>query len=247
MSSKQQPDNPLLEENAAASPERRSDQGIYRAIANAIFDQRLPSGTKLPEDNLGDIFSVSRTVVRKALYRLSSEKLVEIRPNRGARVAEPSVDEAREVFQSRRVVEAATVEAAIARMTNEHLERLKRLVNKDYTAHQDSTRRRWIRYSGAFHLEVAEIAGNQVLKGFLRELIGRTSLIIGLYEPMQHSVCTYDEHALLLDAFAGNDTQVAVDAMVEHLNVCERRLGLEKRNHEIDLHEIFSEGVNTVA
>lgn len=247
MSSKQQPDNPLLEENAAASPERRSDQGIYRAIANAIFDQRLPSGTKLPEDNLGDIFSVSRTVVRKALYRLSSEKLVEIRPNRGARVAEPSVDEAREVFQSRRVVEAATVEAAIARMTNEHLERLKRLVNKDYTAHQDSTRRRWIRYSGAFHLEVAEIAGNQVLKGFLKELIGRTSLIIGVYEPVPQTFCTYDEHEVLLETFASGDTQAAVNAMVNHLSICEQRLGLERRKHDIDLREVFSDRGDVLA
>lgn len=247
MTGNRETQNPLLDEDAAASLERQSDQGIYRAIANAIFEQRLPSGTKLPEDSLGDIFSVSRTVIRKALYRLSSEKLVDMRPNRGARVASPSIAEARDVFHSRRVVEAAIVEAAMTRMTRERYERLERIVQKEHAAHQDNTRRRWIRYSGAFHMEVAEIGGNQVLKTFLKELIGRTSLIIGLYEPMQHSVCTYDEHAQLLAAFSGSDAQAAVTAMVEHLRVCEQRLGLERRNHEIDLHEIFSEGSNILA
>src|SRR5690625_7524086 len=72
-----------------------SDVAIYQAMADAIFEQRLAPGTKLAEDALGDIFDVSRTVVRKALYRLASEKVVEISPNRGARVASPSVQDDR--------------------------------------------------------------------------------------------------------------------------------------------------------
>jgi len=235
--------NPLLEETVVAEAGRRTYQDIYRAIANAIFEQRLPSGTKLPEDNLGDIFAVSRTVVRKALYQLASERLVDMRPNRGAMVASPGVAEARDVFQSRRVIEAANVEAAMPNMNGEHHDRLARLVRKDHTAQHepDSTRRRWIRYSGAFHLEIADIAGNQVLKTFLKELIGRTSLIIGLYEPLQRTVCTYDEHTHLLEVMAAGDTPAAVSAMVEHLHACEARLGLEQRNRRIDLREIFAE------
>lgn len=233
--------NPLLETGAPSDGRtRRSDQDIYRCIANAIFEQRLPSGTKLPEDSLGEIFSVSRTVVRKALFRLASEKLVDIRPNRGAMVARPSVEEARDVFQSRRIIEAASVESAMQRMTPEGRERLARLVQKDHAAHQDSTRRHWIRYSGAFHLEIADIAGNQVLKAFLKELIGRTSLIIGLYEPMQRTVCTYDEHEVLLDAMTGDDVALGVKTMVDHLVDCEQRLGLECRDREIDLRDIFA-------
>lgn len=234
--------NPLLDADTTADGKtRRSDQDIYRSIANAIFEQRLPSGTKLPEDSLGEIFSVSRTVVRKALFRLASEKLVDIRPNRGAMVAKPSVEEARDVFQSRRIIEAASVESAMQRMTPEGRERLARLVRKDHLAHQDSTRRHWIRYSGAFHLEIAEIAGNQVVKAFLKELIGRTSLIIGLYEPMRRTVCTYDEHEVLLAAMTGDDVAFAVKTMVDHLIDCEQRLGLERRDRDIDLRDIFAD------
>ena len=120
-------------------------------------------------------------------------------------------------------------------------------MDKDHAAHQDSARRNWIRYSGAFHLEIADIAGNQVLKSFLKELIGRTSLIIGLYEPMQRTACTHDEHAELLDILTGSDVEAAVTAMVDHLRACEQRLGLEQRNREIDLREIFSTDLDSTA
>ena len=242
-------DSALRAEPASPST-RHADQRIYRAIANAIFEQRLPSDTKLAEDSLGDIFSVSRTVVRKALYRLASEKLVDMRPNRGAVVASPSVEQARDVFHARRVIEAATVEAAVPRLTGPRMvadgrERLAKLVDKDHAAHRDSQRRRWIRYSGEFHLQIADIAGNPVLKGFLRELIGQTSLIIGLYEPLQTAVCTFDEHAALLDALTNGDPAAAVAAMTDHLTACEQRLGLEQREQPIDLRAIFNADIES--
>lgn len=242
MANKQDSDRKRVGLLGGATPDRRgvpTDVAIYQAVADAIFEQRLPPGTKLAEDALGDIFSVSRTVVRKALFRLASEKVVEIRPNRGATVASPSVEEARDVFEARRVVEAATVSAAVAALTPAHLRRLRTLVEKDHKAHAAGDRRGAIRYSGAFHLEVAEIAGNQVLKGFLKELIARTSLIIGLYEAPRQAACTYDEHAHLIDAIAAGG-EAAMAAMTGHLSACEKRLGLVERDRPVDLKDIFS-------
>src|SRR5699024_2263243 len=196
-------------------------------------------GTKLAEDTLGNIFDVSRTVVRKALYRLASEKVVEIRPNRGAMVASPSVTEARDVFAARRVVEAAIVREAVTRLQSDHSRRLQTLVDKDHKAHDAGNRRAAIRYSGAFHLELAEIAGNQVLKSFLKELIARTSLIIGVYESPRQAACTHDEHAHLLDAIA-NGGEAAVTAMTAHLTECENRLGLGADGTEMALKDVFA-------
>src|ERR1700712_3347789 len=84
-----------------------SDLAIYQRIAAAIFEQRLPPGTKLTEDKLGGIFGVSRTIVRNALLRLAHERIVEVRPNRSAVVASPTREEAQHVFEARRIVEAA--------------------------------------------------------------------------------------------------------------------------------------------
>lgn len=229
----------LLDGAIAKHADVPADVAIYQAVADAIFEQRLPPGTKLAEDTLGNIFEVSRTVVRKALYRLASEKVVEMRPNRGAMVASPSVAEARDVFAARRVVEAATVRAAVARLEPGHLRRLRTLLDKDQKAHDAGNRRAAIRYSGAFHLELAEIAGNQVLKRFLKELIARTSLIITVYESPRHAACTHDEHARLLAAIEAGG-EAAVMAMTTHLQECEDRLGLDDGTGTTVLQEVFA-------
>ncbi len=70
-------------------------QRIADAITTAIVERRLMPGTKLAEQQIADIFKVSRTLVRQALNQLSRDHLVTLEPARGAFVAQPSVEEAR--------------------------------------------------------------------------------------------------------------------------------------------------------
>ena len=67
------------------------DEAIYRNLYAAIVENHLEPGTKLPEDTLAEAFAVSRTSIRKVLQRLAYERLVDIRLNRGATVAQPTV------------------------------------------------------------------------------------------------------------------------------------------------------------
>lgn len=233
-----------MDQMQAPKPARRTaptDLAIYRGIADAIFEQRLPPGTKLTEDVLGEIFGVSRTVVRKALFRLAHERIIDIRPNRGAVVASPSIDEARQVFEARRVVEAAIVGTVCRAATRESRARLGRLVAEERDAHTRNDRRAWIRLSGAFHLELAELAGNAVLADFLRGLISRTSLIIALYEAPGKSACVSDDHRALLDSIASGNEDEAIALMIRHLERCEARLNLDANGRQVDLREVFSD------
>jgi DNA-binding GntR family transcriptional regulator len=224
-----------------------SDHAAYRAIADAIFDQRLPPGTKLTEDTLGEIFGVSRTIVRNALLRLAHEKIVDIRPNKGAVVASPSADEARHVFEARRVVEAAIVERAARRMSDAQIARLRRLTDEERGAFDRGDRRAWVRLSGAFHLELADIAGNGALTDFLRDLVSRTSLVVALYETPGKSACGPHEHGELLDAIAGDDGPRAVSLMTRHLQACEDRLNLDGDRSNVDLRAVFRDTVGAAA
>ena len=87
-----------------------SEDEIFARIYEAVLDHRLRPGTKLKEVALADAFGVNRAVVRKVLARLSYNRLVALRPNRAAVVASPTIDESRDLFAARRVVEAAIVE-----------------------------------------------------------------------------------------------------------------------------------------
>src|SRR5687767_7053397 len=99
----------------AALPDASSDAAVYDAAYEAVMDDRLAPGTRLTEASLCGIFGVSRAVVRMALLRLSHDRIVALTPNRGASIARPSVQETREVFELRRLLEAAAMELAAER------------------------------------------------------------------------------------------------------------------------------------
>src|SRR5690606_9120176 len=107
------------------------DDIVYAHNLDAILEQRLASSTMLREEALGEIFRVSRTIIRRALLRLAHEGVVLLRPNRGAVVACPSVEEARQVFFARRLVERAITELAVQHATDEQLAELRQMVQDE--------------------------------------------------------------------------------------------------------------------
>jgi len=169
---------------APASPEPQavlSDNEIYERMVSAILDHKLPPGTKLVEDKLATAFGVSRTRIRPVLVRLANEQVVTLTPNRGASVAQPTVEEAREVFEVRRMIEPTLVERFIAIAQPADIAKLADCIAAEEEAREAGDMRRAIRQAGDFHLHIAQAAGHQTLGRILRELVSRTSLILMTY------------------------------------------------------------------
>lgn len=202
---------------------------IRDQLRDAIIDRRLAPGTKLNEAEVGELFAVSRTVVRSALQMLSFEGLVKTERNRGAFVANPSPDEARQLFDSRRLIEPAVAIAAAERITSADVARLREQLHAESKllgergAH---IRRAEIRASGDFHLLLAEIAGNAILQRFMEELVARSSLVIALYGRTGASSCGHSDHEDILDALARHDSDAASRMIVQHINHIEADLDL---------------------
>jgi DNA-binding GntR family transcriptional regulator len=100
-------------------------QRIAESITTAIVERRLMPGTKLAEQKIADVFKVSRTLVRQALMQLSRDHLITLEPARGARVAEPSVAEARQVFEARNLLELAMIKRAASELSREQIAELR--------------------------------------------------------------------------------------------------------------------------
>ncbi len=197
---------------------------IVHALTRAITEHRLLPGSKLAEQKLADHFGVSRTLVRQALLQLSQHQLVTLEPARGAFVAAPSVDEARQVFAVRRMLEcemarafAAQVTPAMARALREHVAREKRAVEQD-----DASGRTEL--LGDFHVRMAELMGNQVLAQMLGQLISRCALITLMYQSSQDAGHSHDEHVQIVRALAARDGELAARLMGEHLSHVESHL-----------------------
>jgi DNA-binding GntR family transcriptional regulator len=159
-------------------------QAIRDALRDAIVDRRLTPGTKLSEAEVGALFDVSRTVVRYALQMLAFEGLVHSERNRGAFVSNPTPEDARQVFASRRLIEAGIVAEAARRLTKADVEAFRRHLEEE-DRHKASrgpeARRAEIKASGDFHIMLARVAGNAILEKFMDELVARSSLVIALY------------------------------------------------------------------
>lgn len=218
-----------------------SDQDIYAKIWSSIADRQLSPGTRLKEEQLAEIFSVSRARIRQVLQHLARDGLITLVPNRGAFVSKPSIEEARDVFFARRTIEERLVERLCATIDGDAAKRLRDHVEAERRAHVDDDMATAIRLSGAFHMLIAELARSQILAGLLRELVSRTSLITAMYQSKEVHNCGPDEHQAIVDAIVAGDAAKAISVMQHHLAHIENQLELESERVSIrDLEDILA-------
>lgn len=212
---------------------------IYERILVAIFEHRLPPGTKLVEERLAEIFAVSRARVREVLARMAHEQIVELYPQRGAYVAKPTPQQAHDVFEARRLIEPALLHRLIATLTPERVARLRQHQELEVDARRRDDKRTIVRLSGEFHTLLADLAGNSALARSMRELSALTCLIIFLYDAPTATSCLADEHFQIIDAIAKRDAGRAEKLMLEHLAHIEGSLKLDTATQEVDLEAVF--------
>lgn len=213
---------------------------IADRIVNAIMEHRLPPGIKLAEEKLASAFGVSRTKIRQVLTTLSKDGLVKLHPNRGAFVASPSVQEAIDLFATRRLLEPEVIRNAVARAGKNELKRLRNHLAKETEARSKNDRRAIIKLSGEFHMLLAEVAGNSFISKLMNELCPLTCLIIALYDAPQTPACPEDEHGAIVDAIECKDTDRAIALMTHHLTHVESALKLSTHGkRDIDWEQMF--------
>src|SRR5262245_52143271 len=155
----------------------RAEDRVFNAILDAVLDHRLAPGTQLKERELCEIFGVTRGAVRAALTRLGHSLLVELRPNRGAIIANPSLEETRDMFEARRVLEAAIAQRLAKSLTAKQIAELRAFVAEERRAYEKGDRKAGQRLSIRFHKVLSELAGNRTLDRFMEHLICRTPLL----------------------------------------------------------------------
>ena len=212
-------------------------QRIVDSITNAIAERRLMPGTKLSEQRIGDIFNVSRTVVRQAFNQLSRDRLVILEPSRGAFVAMPTVEESKHVFEVRNILETAVIRQLCAVITNSQIKELRYHLQVERAAVANAEVSGRTRLLADFHLVLAQMLGNQVLVEMLSELLIRSSLIALMYQSPHSAVASLSEHVAIVDAFEKRDVKEALRLMSKHLDNVRHNLHLDP--HSLDLAQIL--------
>jgi len=235
-----------LDETTIATASTGEDRTatIRDHLRDAIVDRRLAPDTKLSEAEVGTLFEVSRTVVRAALQALAFEGLVRIERNRGAFVASPTPEEARQVFAARRLIEPGIARAAAARITAAEVADFRARLDEESRLMGErgpSARRAEIHASGDFHLLLASVAGNAILLRFMEELVARSSLVIALYGRSGASSCGHGDHANILAALEQHDGDLAAQLLLAHIEHIDADLDLRNTGN-LPLREALHRG-----
>ncbi len=217
---------------------------VCSAIFQAIFERRLEPNTRLVETQLAKALSSNRSNIRQALLLLEQRKLVEIVPNRGAIVAEPSEKDVAEVFVARLCIELKVLDLVCEQLKAKDLKKLEIHLRKEKQARQKQDRHRLIDLTGRFHLLLAEIAGNQVLLDFLSHLVARSSLILEKYELKGQNNCSDEDHSELVAFIANRDREKATALLTKHLHAVEQSLNFTQNSQPDDLRDVFASMLN---
>jgi DNA-binding GntR family transcriptional regulator len=179
---------------------------------------RLSPGMKLQEPALARVLAVSRERVRKALHRLVHEGWLLAVPNRGTFVPALTVEEMRDIYDVRSMLESAIVRRLSAEPGAAVVKRLKAHIAEERQASRRDDRGRLFALSGEFHILLAELCGNDELTKLLRSLLTRATMHFSLAAPAQlHDHAGPHDHADLVEAILSGKAEKASKLMLSHL------------------------------
>ena len=191
---------------------------VYEAIRERITSGSLPRGARVHQEDLAEELGVSRTPVREALRRLAAEGLVEMRTNRGARVADVDQAGMRVSYEARTVIEPGAARLAAGQRLEEPLARMRAAV----AAQRRSLRnvQRSFEANREFHLALAAASGNEFLAQFAERLwvarIGET-IYERQVETQERMLLDVREHEQILEAIEAGDARRAESLTRRHL------------------------------
>lgn len=220
MSASDDPD--LIFSTKSRSKKRIQRRSLHLEVAdnlrNMIVEGELPPGYRISEGSLCEKFGISRTPMREALKVLASEGLVGIKPNRGTRVSEITLEDVDELFEAVSGIERIAGELATERMTERDLERLISLNDRMTSHFKNGRRHEYFQLNQKAHTAIIELSGNSVLMAIHETLMIKVRraryLAILSVDRWEESV---KEHAKILEAMEARDTELAGKLIGDHV------------------------------
>lgn len=196
-------------------------QTALRSLRDAILDGRLPPGERLVEERLSAELGMSRVPIREAIKQLTAEGLaVPVEGARGAQVAAMTEAFARDLIEVRAVLEGLTARLAARNCTPRARSEIQALLERGQAMANDAEE--LARMNTAFHEMLAQAGTNQALREVMRPLRERTELVFRR-NSVEHAAHDWREHAMILEAVAEGDEELAALLAARHVRRAGRK------------------------
>jgi DNA-binding GntR family transcriptional regulator len=221
---------------ATAADASREDQSLHDEILTRLRDHivegNIPDGSRVPERQLCEMLGISRTPLREALKVLASEGLVELLPNRGARVRQLSEHDLAELFDVMGGLESLAGRLACENITDAQIAEIERLHYEMYGFYLNRDMHGYFRVNQLIHHKIVEASRNTTLRNTYANFAGRIRRVrysANFARKRERWGEAMREHETILDALrrrAGNELSDILfvhlrnkrTAAIEHLN-----------------------------
>ena len=220
--------------SASDSPPETEPKAISRALLPQIIADRLrdmiiqnelPPGGRIRERVVSEKLNVSRTPLREALKALATEGLVELLPNRGAVVANPSLDEVRDMLEVQRELEGMAGRLFCGSATDRDIAEIRALHYEMLGAYARGDRLGYFKLNQGIHRKLVDVCGNGTLSGIYANLSAR--LYRFRFQPNlwpDHWKTAVEEHEEILKAVVARDGQRLVHILQAHIDTTMHKL-----------------------
>lgn len=200
-------------------PETLERDTTAKVVAERLRDEiqvgTLSPGTRLRQNDVAKRFGVSTTPVREAFAQLQAEGLVRIDPHRGAVVFHPTVEDLKEFYEIREVLESLAISQAIPHLDPDGVKELNAMIEK---MRRTDDARRWLKLNNEFHLRLYERADRPRLTALIENLRDASTPYIHMYVAGRPPAArANEEHQTILDACVRGDRKAAEVAIRDHL------------------------------
>lgn len=188
-------------------------------LRNRIVDGTFQMGQVLSERKISEELGVSKSPVREALAQLRDEGLVDIEPQKGARVFTLSEDEVIQICDFRQAIESASFELALQRDPTRLAKDMDRVVQKMAAKKAVDDKDAYIALDNEFHHLIFEHAGNDYLTASYTRYVGKISALRKLLSQLpQHTDLSFDEHRAIAEAVRKGDLIEIKALLAEHID-----------------------------
>jgi len=190
----------------------------YRRIKEDIVWCRLAPGQELSETGLSEMYGFGKGPIRQALSRLTQDSFILPRARRGHVVVPVTLNDVRDLFDWRLVIEPAAAELACGKVDRERLIELDARCAEGFVLGDIESEARFVKANNAFHMEIARSAGNDRLTASMRQALDEMTRLMHLaHQLRERKADQRREHSELIDALVNNDPSTARRWTIEHL------------------------------
>jgi DNA-binding GntR family transcriptional regulator len=189
----------------------------YQKIKEMLYNQQLVPGQKIIYEDLARAFNMSTTPIINALSRLEQDGLVILKYNRGYYVTEISEKEAEDLLEARHILEEYSIKKLISANSEVKIKYLEKILKqmKDYRPSSYTKKRLFM--DAAFHVSIAEMGGNQIVRELLNFIYEKIYLRYRTERiPFNRMDEADKEHTLLLNAIKKKNLPLALKILDGH-------------------------------